>query len=113
MITEEVERPKCAKNGPVRLPVRNDLTVEQALARLAELATPGMLGCLYRSAFWRLSIIAVASDPERGTEAMIDEAEIVREARALEAAHPRGHICCEHRAKMAQIEAEVAAGTYA
>lgn len=110
---QTTERSRCAGNGPVKVPVRDDLTVEQALTRIGELAQPGVLGCLFRTSFWRLSIIAVASDPTHGLDVMIDEVDITREARALEAAYPKLHICCDHRAKMAEIEAAVAAGTYA
>jgi hypothetical protein len=38
---------------------------------------------LYRTAFWRLSILAVARNPELGTGQMLDELDITREARAL------------------------------
>lgn len=113
MTDQALERPKCARNGPVKAPVRDITNVDEALARLGELARPGALGCLYRTSFWRLSLLAIASNPEHGTEVMIDEKDIVAEARALEAAHPGLHVCCEHRAKMAGIERQVAAGTYA
>jgi hypothetical protein len=110
--TATTKRPPCGHNGPIKVPVKPDLTVEQALERIAGLAQPGVLGCLYRTAFWRLSIIALGSNPELGTDIKVDEADVVREARALEYAYPRCHICCQHRAKMEEIEAQVAAGTY-
>jgi hypothetical protein len=63
---------------------------------------------LYRTAFWRLSILAVARNPELSGGQMLDELDITREARVLEVTHPGFHICCQHQELMARLEAEAA-----
>lgn len=80
------------------------MNVDQALDRLRELTQPHSRGCLWPTAMWRLTLIDMAKTPLAGRVTWLEDSAIAAEVRALQADHPNAHVCCEHRAKMAEIE---------
>jgi hypothetical protein len=93
-----------AREGGIMSPVN----IDQTLAKLRDLMTPGTMGCLWCTAMLRLSLADIASNPTFGRNVDPDEADIAAEVRILATDHPTANICCEHRVKMAELEAEAA-----
>jgi hypothetical protein len=56
----------------------------------------------------RLALVDIASKPLIGRSIDLEESAIAAEVRKLAAEHPGANICCEHRVKMAELEAEAA-----
>jgi hypothetical protein len=84
------------------------MTPEQAIDRLREVIKPGVLSCLWCTATMRLALVDIAKMPLIGRSIEFEESDIAAEVRKLAADHPKANICCEHRDKMAELEAEAA-----
>jgi hypothetical protein len=80
------------------------MTLDEAFNRLRELTEPASHECVWCCAVWRLTLCEMAENPNRYRDIMLDDEAVAAEVRALQAEHPNAYICCDHRAKLVELE---------